>query len=369
MKTEKKNKALRLMLTFMLTLLMVFVVACGDDDKEPDKEVNNNVQEGEDNKDDASNGQNGESDEQDEQDEHDENDDASGDTENEGGSETNGSEEGANDENGNNDENNGDSGNNGGSENDGNSDNGGGSSANDGTSSGNDGANGDSGSTDEDIIGDGTKDSPYAVIPDLETMSVTTVNIPAGSTIYYDIQRVGGMILVIENANAYVIDSEGNRYDAVNGIVTFEIESALASDFVSFQIGNKGNSAVSFTIKFQNKTGSYQNPTQVSSLLNNSFTIHLEEGNQVGHYYKYIAEKDGVIRFHIESITNGVDGGISITNNRNSANRTLGADGDGTYVDIEVQKGDELMIVISVLPDRRNKYKEADITWHGQYAE
>ncbi len=221
------------------------------------------------------------------------------------------------------------------------------------------------------IVGSGTSDDPYSILPDVfdDKLSVTTFNIPAGGSEYYAIQRIGGMILVLESADAYIVDSEGNRYDPVNGVITFEVQGAMASEFVVLEIGNASAADATFTLEFFNKEGTYGNPTKVSSLLNNSYQIHIEAGNSVGHYYKYYAEKDGVIRFSIESITDGIDGGISVTNNRNSANRTLGADGDGTYVEIEVQAGDELMIIISVLPDRRGKYKEADITWHAEYAE
>lgn len=231
----------------------------------------------------------------------------------------------------------------------------------------------------EEILGAGTKDNPYLELPKVSDthMSVTTVSIPAGKSVYYGIQRVAGTILTIENANAYVI-YESDRYNANGGKVSFEVVApkALASDYISFEIGNKGSAAASFTLIFTNKTGSRENPTTAS--MGKSFSVSLEAEDSTGHYYKYVAEKAGTIRFTVSGTT---DTAISVTNNSNSKNvignyakssnqLTDPDNGDAVveYIELEVAKGDEIIINVGTLPNKRGKYSANTISWSGNYA-
>ena len=219
----------------------------------------------------------------------------------------------------------------------------------------------------EEILGAGSKNQPYLETPDLNTMTLTTVSVPAGKTLYYGIYRVGNMILTINDASAYVIESNGTRHNASGGKVTFTVEDALASDYVLFQIGNNSGSAKSFTIKFSNPTGSYQNPT--SAKMNSNITVNLSAGDTDGHWYKYVAERTGKIKFYL--FTSPDKNGLIVTNNSNSAQRTTEADAQvdsqGTYVELEVQQGDEILINVAAKPNNRGKYPAATITWCGKY--
>ena len=221
----------------------------------------------------------------------------------------------------------------------------------------------------EEILGAGSKDQPYLEYPG-DDFAVKTVSIPAGKELYYDIYRVGGMYLTIEDSNAYVI-CEGTKYTAKNGKVSFKVPNALASDSVSFQIGNSGSTAKSFTIKFANLKGSYANPEKITKLDGN-IEKSLSAGVETGYYYKYNAEKTGTIRFYI--VEQSAKSILVVTNNRNSTQRTTDVEEDvltdengKQYIEIEVQKGDELMINIGALPNKRGKYPAVEITWCGEY--
>lgn len=221
------------------------------------------------------------------------------------------------------------------------------------------------------ILGVGTKDNPYLETPDLDSMTLKTVKIPAGKTYYYGIYRVGNMILTINDSDAYVIESDGTKHTAKNGKVSFTVEDALASDCVMFQIGNSGSSAQSFTIKFTNQTGSYANPTVIKKMGSQN-EVSLDAGNNIGHYYSYKAEKTGTIHFYIVKAT--ADSVLNVTNNSNSAMRSTNADEDvltdangNEYIELEVTKGDEIIINVGALPNRRGVYPASDITWYGKY--
>lgn len=218
----------------------------------------------------------------------------------------------------------------------------------------------------EEPLGKGSANDPYVDILGND-MTVTTESIPAGKSVYYSVQRVGGLILTIESANAYVITSDGKRYDAQNGKVSLQLKNALASEYVTFQIGNKGASATSFTLKFANAYGSRQNPEAITTI--KQYKKSLEAGNEVGYYYKYTAEKTGKLRFYMDAT---VDSEMTITNNSNSATRTFDADGltdeqGRQYIELDVSKGDTIMIHVTAIPNKRGKYPATDITWEGTY--
>ena len=236
----------------------------------------------------------------------------------------------------------------------------------------------------EEILGAGSKEQPYLEILTVSgnSMTVTTVNIPAGKAYYYGIQRVGNMILTINNANAYVIDSDGTRHDAKNGKVSFVVEDAIASDYVTFQIGNKGGAPASFTITFTNRTGSRMNPKVVNKIAEteNGYTLNIAAGEAEGYFYTYKAEKAGTIKFYVSSYTSSVKnayGSLNVTKVVNTIPYTYSltdeynvkTDANGIkYIEVQVAAGDTLEInVASACDSGRQRNPKADIVWVAKY--
>ena len=219
-------------------------------------------------------------------------------------------------------------------------------------------------------VGEGSASQPYLEIPVVgnNSSSVTTVSIPAGGSKFYSIQRIGGMVVTINNANAYVV-CNGTRYDAQGGVISFIAPAALASDFITLEIGNKGGATASFTLVFTNLVGTQANPKIISAgTLGNTQTIALAEGDSDGYNYKYYAEKTGKVRFYISATATSI---LSVTNNRSYVQRTTESDaqtdGAGTYVEIDVNAGDELIIIVGATPNKRGKYPAVTINWYGKY--
>ena len=216
------------------------------------------------------------------------------------------------------------------------------------------------------ILGLGSKDEPYEVLSEATDTGVffTTVEIPAGKTLYYRANKIGGMWINIDDPDLYVIDSANVRHDS-----GFVIEKALASDFVLLQIGNKGSSSKAFTIYFSDVKGSRQNPERVSSV--GVYNKSLSSGNEIGYYYKYVAQQTGVLKFYVSGTKPSA---ISVTNYRNSANQTTNAsedvktDANGLqYVQLEVNAGDEIEILVHAQRDGKGRYPATDITWEMKY--
>ena len=215
----------------------------------------------------------------------------------------------------------------------------------------------------EEILGVGTADTPYEVIPDLDTMTVTTIEIPAGKTIYYAIQRVGGMWFEISDSDLYVIDSVGNRHDS-----GFVVENAMPNENVLFQIGNKSGSAKSFTLKFANIKGSWENPEVLNG--NGPFTKHLNAGDEIGYWYSVTATKTGTVRIYMSATE---DSELTVQNT--DPNVTIGrkltedaqSDAKGTYVEMPVTAGEEIRIHVQGIKPVRGSVPATDITFEFVY--
>jgi|GEM_PF-2582247 len=216
-------------------------------------------------------------------------------------------------------------------------------------------------------LGDGTEETPYLVIPNTKTLSMTTVAIDAGQSVVYGIQRIGGKSVTINDPDAYIV-YEGVRYEAVDGVLSVQLEPVLASEDILLEIGNDGAAEQSFVLQFSDPVGSYENPTTVD-LSEKSYNISLAADDSDGFYYRYTATNNGTIRFLMTASTNGL---LSVTNNSDFVQRTSDFDGQTdengwTYIEIDVQTGEELLIVVGALPNRRGKYPAIDIVWMAQY--
>ena len=114
------------------------------------------------------------------------------------------------------------------------------------------------------------------------------------------------------------------------------------------------------------------NPTVLNNF-GKEISISLEEGNDIGHFYKYVATQAGTLKFYLLS---DVEQSIILaTNNRNSAQRStesseegeVKTDSTGTYIELEVEKDDEIIITVGAKPNKRGKYPAVDIKWLIKY--
>ncbi|MBE6809972.1 MAG: hypothetical protein E7521_02815 [Ruminococcaceae bacterium] len=221
------------------------------------------------------------------------------------------------------------------------------------------------------IYGSGTSADPYIDTPNADTHTVKTLTIPAGKSVFYSIYRVGGRILTINDTNAFVV-CDGTKHSAQGGKVSFKVVDALASDAVMFEIGNTSSTDKNFTITFADEQGSMSNPTILKNA-GSEVTLKLEDGDEVGHFYKYIAEQNGTLKFYL--LSDATKGILLATNNRNSAQRStesseegeVKTDSTGTYIELEVEKGDEIIINAGIKPNKRNKYVATEIKWLAKY--
>ena len=222
----------------------------------------------------------------------------------------------------------------------------------------------------QEMLGDGTAKSPYMPLPN-SSMAYTTIAIPAGQTVYYSFRGAGGMWMSISDSDAFVIESNGKRHNASGGKVGFTVESAMASDYVTFQIGNSGSTAKSFTIKFSNIKGTQANPEEITTLADE---ISLNKGDADGWFYRYKATQSGTIRFYIDSQTKPST--LRVTKNSTSATVQRDSEGDiqtdengNNYFELEVSANDVIIIEVHAKPDSKFNYPATTVKWHGEYAQ
>ena len=204
-------------------------------------------------------------------------------------------------------------------------------------------------------------------------MTLTTVKIGGGSSVFYGIQRIGGKDLVIYAPDVYIV-YEGKRYEPIEGVLTMRFKTALASDFIQVEIGNSGNADKSFFLQFADPMGAQGNPQSIDLSVGLD-EISLEKDDADGFYYRCTATKTGTIRF---SLTATKDSVLTVTNNRNSTQGTVDtvapAEGENKPTDengwfcfeLDVQEGDELIIIVGTIPNRRGN-PAADVTWKAEY--
>jgi hypothetical protein len=210
------------------------------------------------------------------------------------------------------------------------------------------------------IVGEGTKESPFLVFPN-DDMTLTTYEIGANETHFYGIYRIGGLDVTVNSEDLY-IKCDGKKYTANDGVLAFRVISAMASEAIVFEITNTSASTQTYEFNFANPIGTYANPVETD--ISKEYKTSLLKDDDVGYYYKHIADKDGVLVFKLVATA---DGFLAVTNNRSYAQRTSDEDGtvgdDGAkYVEIEVQKGDELIINVGALPNKRGARPAIDIT-------
>lgn len=220
-----------------------------------------------------------------------------------------------------------------------------------------------------------TADNPLVTSPNAKG-KVVTVEIKAGTVEYYKIGRASNKVMTINSPNAYVI-YEGVKYTAKNGVLSFEVVSdLLASEQISFQIGNSGSKAESFTILFTSPAGSKDNPKTLDSI-GDKVTTTIKKGNDHGVFHSYKATQDGKIRFYIISdakigkltVDKLIDPKNFIIQQRNTTDTGedyLKTDSIGTYVEFDVKSGDNFAIGVAAI----SSVADAGITveWKAVYA-
>lgn len=180
------------------------------------------------------------------------------------------------------------------------------------------------------------------------TAATTTVTAPAGTT-WYASYGIGGMGLSINGAEPIQLPGGNPRMPVV------------------FSIENTTGAEAEFNLSVSYLPGHQMNPVVLTELTGGEASL---AAGGAGYYYTYTAAETGTYTFYITSITEGVTGDIIIYNTTSGSMKTLledGVDNYGLEVTMDVTEGDELQIMLNVMPDMNWNYPAADISWFANF--
>lgn len=214
-----------------------------------------------------------------------------------------------------------------------------------GTGSSNNGST----STTEKTPSAGSKDSPYtenvADFPD----SVSTVELSASGTVYYNlnlddetVQTYGQSLLTIEDENAYVIYN-GTTYQAENGVVSVPLAASETDGTpVTIQVGSKQKAAV--VLNFNAPLGTQENPETICLEEDGTIAMETVLASGAAYYYDFVAEDDGTLTLTLDEITENADYDVIVTIGETQVN--LAGSADKTYT-TDVAKGETVTVQVT----------------------
>lgn len=221
---------------------------------------------------------------------------------------------------------------------------------------------------------EGTKNNPISCYPDTgsEDVASTTITLPqisGGSSLYFNVYRVGGREIIIEDSDAYVIYN-GTKYTAKNGKVQFTTDEISADKAQLMEIGNTSSSGKVFTLKCLSPTGTYENPVKIDAMNGASQSVHIAKNDEQGYYFSFTADKNGTIKLVLESASNDANVGIRAMNHNTmrSESNAEGNDFAGMdYIELAVSVGDKIEISVFAQPNDNWEFPATDVVWSGSY--
>lgn len=213
--------------------------------------------------------------------------------------------------------------------------------------------------------GDGSKEHPFEQV---ETEFKAEVE--AGKEVYYQMYKVDGMILTIEDADAYVVYGE-DTYRAENGVVKVELSTPDTYTPAVFAIGNSGSEKKTFDVKVDFIEGTVNKPYELTL---GEFDAKVEADNEQGTYYLYKATESGTLTVSLLSATEDVEYSFSLYNLNTYAMKiseeegTTDANGN-KCVSVVVNKDDEIQFSVGTLPNEENEYPAGEFKFEASFVE
>lgn len=186
----------------------------------------------------------------------------------------------------------------------------------------------------------------------------TTVNIPAGATVYYRIQSAGAYLRVAGDDVA--VDYDGTTYEAQEG----ELEIQLPEDDsvpVRVTFTNNGTEDKNFPVAVVGLLGSKSNPILTESL--DEIAVSLEQDDVDGLFYQWIADRDGMLKLWLESESNG---DLNVFVNGEAVQLTRD---NGGKLCVQVEQEDEILIQVLAQPDEEGNVPTMQAVLKGYVAQ
>ena len=192
----------------------------------------------------------------------------------------------------------------------------------------------------------GTPSRPYPVDEETE------IKLDANATVYYIIYG-GDRNFLIENANDLIVtygSDEPREADEENKISFKMPPTDASSRAVIVKFENKASEEKTYTLSIFSDKGAFDNPFDVVLGQSEKVTVATEQIV----YFKYIAEKDGMVVVYSESVANSIY--FYNTTKMTVSSNTMGSKCEYIYAN----KGDEVMVYVS--SNGENNYNKVEFT-------
>ena len=198
----------------------------------------------------------------------------------------------------------------------------------------------------------------------IEIGSVTSfdVTLGPGSKAYYNLYRLDGWILTVNNQNIYA-EYEERTISPNNGTLSFTLHCADTYTPAKVVFGNSGEETENFTVRLTAKPGTENNP---HILKLGDFAVKVPANSEKGIFHVYTPTQDGILTVQCNSVDPaGTKYKIQV-NTQNASGGTrqenleTDAVGETAVVKIPVLKGVKVQINIGPSPDASNSYPAAN---------
>lgn len=213
----------------------------------------------------------------------------------------------------------------------------------------------------------GHERNPYEFYGGMESFEVT---VPGQSEVHAKLFRADGIILRIEDPNAYLIVDEV-RYDPNDaGVIEVEIDNPEVTVPSNLLIGNTGVTEAVIQVQLVLPQGTFSNPYEGEL---GSQKVTVQEGNDQGVYYTWVAPAEGVLTVTVTDSSNKRFD-IQLYNLNSYAVRSLSeeelVDENGKrYVSVKVSEGDVVSIGYMSVPDENYKYAKVTVNTELSFVE
>lgn len=190
----------------------------------------------------------------------------------------------------------------------------------------------------------GTEENPWVVSVDQIPGTITTDIIDAVAYDYYQVYGIGGTMITVEDPDVFIIYN-GVTYGAnAGGTVTVPIADQGPRTPASFQIGNGGTAAESYTIKIAYPVGSQMNPAE---LVLGENTASVEAGDADGYYFTWTATERGTLTVAMDPEASWFYAMANTTTGVAGDNHWSDDDPQATSDSLTVHKGDQIQVVVN----------------------
>lgn len=205
----------------------------------------------------------------------------------------------------------------------------------------------------------GHERNPFQANGGMEEFAVT---VAGESEFHVQLFRANGIILHIEDPDAYLIVDKQYYFPNSTGVIEVEIKNEDVTTATGLIIGNAGVTETTIKVQLLLPQGTFSNPYEGSL---GEHTVTVEAENSQGVYYSWVAPADGTLTVTVTN-TPAEKYDIQLYNLNSYAVRNLTGealkDDDGnSYISVKVSAGDVVSIGYMSVPDEAYNYPEVTV--------